>query len=82
VPRYLCACTPEFFVELARLAATTRRERLLHHLYLYRDDHPLLWWHDAFANALLLSADLPETTVAALAKKFGRRYGRARSRRS
>jgi hypothetical protein len=76
--RYFCLASPEFFLELARLAAKKPREQLLHHLYLYRDDHQLIEWHDAFANALLLSPDLPESTIAALADKFGVRYGRAR----
>jgi hypothetical protein len=76
-PRYLCASTPDFFLELARIASTKPRETLLHHLSLYRDGRQLLEWHDAFANAVVLSSDLPEATVAALAKKFGCRYGRS-----
>jgi len=74
--RDLCACTPDFFLELARLAAKKPRERILHHLYLYSGGSQLIYWHDAFANALFLSPDLPEATVAALAKKFGVRHGR------
>ena len=79
-PRYFCHCSPEFFLELARFAAKKPREQLLHHLYLYRNGSQLIEWHDAFANALLLSADLPESTIAELANKFGARYGRARFR--
>ena len=78
--RYFCNCSPEFFLELARFAAKKPREQLLHHLYLYRDGSQLIEWHDAFANALFLSADLPESTIAELANKFGARYGRARFR--
>ena len=70
-PRYLCACTPEFFLELARLAAKTPR--------LYSGARQLIYWHDAFANDLILSPELPEATVAALAKKFGVRHRRARA---
>jgi hypothetical protein len=76
--RYFCLPSPEFFLELARFAAKRPREQLLHHLYLYRDGHQLIEWHDAFANALFLSPELPESTVAALATKFGVRYRRAR----
>ena len=75
-PRYLCACTPEFFLELARLAAKTPRDHILHHLYLYSGARQLIYWHDAFANDLILSPELPEATVAALAKKFGVRHRR------
>jgi hypothetical protein len=77
--RYFCACSPEFFLELARLAAKKPREQLLHHLYLYRDGRQLIEWHDAFANALFLSADLPETIISTLATKFDVRYRRSRS---
>jgi hypothetical protein len=76
--RHFCTCTPEFFLQLARLAKTTPRESLLHHLYLYQDDEQLLEWHDAFANVLLISPSVSEAAVATLAKKFGRHYGRAR----
>ena len=79
-PRYLCSATLEFFLELARLAAKTPREQILHHLYLFRGAHQLIYWHDAFANALFLSPDVPETTVAALATKFDVRYRRAGAR--
>ena len=77
--RYFCLCSPEFFLELARFAAKKPRQQLLHHLYLYRDDCQLIEWHDAFANALFLSADLPEATICELATTFGVRYSRARS---
>jgi hypothetical protein len=77
--RYFCVCSPEFFLELARLAAKKPREQLLHHLYLYLDGRQLIEWHDAFANALFLSSDLPEATISALATKFGVRYRRSRS---
>jgi len=76
--RYFCLPSPEFFLELARFAAEKPREQLLHHLYLYRDGHQLIEWHDAFANSLFLSADLAESTIAALADKFGVRYRRPR----
>jgi hypothetical protein len=75
--RYLCQCSPEFFLELARFAAEKPREKLLHHLHLYRDGRQLIEWHDAFANALFVSGEVPETTIALLADKFGIRYRRA-----
>ena len=79
-PRYFCTATPDFFLELARLAAKTPREQMLHHLHLYRGTCHLIDWHDAFANSLFLSPDVPEATVAALATKFGVRYRRAPAR--
>ena len=77
--RYFCHCSPEFFPELARIAAKRPREQLLHHLYLYSDGSQLIEWHDAFANALFVSGNLPEPTIAELANKFGVRYGRGRA---
>jgi hypothetical protein len=76
--RFFCNSSPEFFLELARIAAKTPREQILHHLYLYRDGSRLIDWHDAFANSLFLSGDVPETTVSALAAKFGVHYKRSR----
>ena len=73
--------TPELFQSLSTLAASHAPPELLHHLSLYRGDRPLLVWHDAFANAMLLDGDLPEETVAELAAAFDCEYGRARSRR-
>jgi hypothetical protein len=78
--RYICRCSSQFFLELARFAAKKPRENLLHHLYLYRDGHQLIEWHDAFANSLLVSPEVPETTIASLADKFGVRYRRGRFR--
>jgi hypothetical protein len=80
VRRYFCACSPEFFLELARLAKNKSPEQLLHHMYLYRDGSQLFEWHDAFANALLLRGDIPESTIAALASKFGVHYRRSSPR--
>ncbi len=77
--RYFCHCSPEFLLELARFAAKKPRQQLLDHLYLYRDGRQLIEWHDAFANTLFLSADLPEATVSELATKFGVRCSRSRS---
>lgn len=77
--RFFCIPSPEFFLELARIAAKTPREQILHHLYLYHDGSNLIDWHDAFANSLFVSGDVPETTVSTLATKFGVHYRRLRS---
>ena len=75
-----CLCSPSFFRELATLARTRRPAQLLHHLAVYQGDRQIIDWHDAFANAILLDGALPEATVAALSRRFGVRYGRARVR--
>ena len=75
--RFFCISSPEFFLGLARIAAKKPREQILHHLYLYHDSSKLIDWHDAFANSFFVSGDVPETTVSALATKFGVHYRRS-----
>ena len=74
--RYLCRCSPGFWHELIAAAEGRKADEVLHHLFLYASERCLIEWHDAFANALLLDGDLPESTVAGLAKPFGVGYGR------
>jgi hypothetical protein len=76
---FRCASSAALFAELADLAARHAAPELLDHLAIYRVERPLLNWHDAFANALLIDASVPEEKVAALASAFGCAYGRARS---
>ena len=78
--RHICRFSPELFRDLARLARESSRTALLDHLSLYQNERWLLEWHDAFANAILLDATLPEATIAALAHPFRVRYGRAHFR--
>jgi hypothetical protein len=62
--------------ELAQLATGREPHQVLDHLFLYAGEQRLIEWHDAFANALILSPEIPERTVAALAKPYGVKYGR------
>ena len=77
---YRLKATPELFQSLSTLASRHAYAEILHHLGLYRDTQPLLQWHDAFANAILLDGELREETVAELAGAFGCEYGRVRYR--
>jgi hypothetical protein len=74
---FRCAATPVLFETLSALAEQSATPEILDHLALYQGDRALLEWHDAFANAILLDASVPEGTVATLANTFGCRYGRA-----
>jgi hypothetical protein len=78
---FRCAGAPGLFQSLSKLAERSASPELLDHLALYQGDRAVLEWHDAFANAMLLDASVPEQTVAALARAFDRPYGRARFRK-
>ena len=78
---FRCAATQGLFQLLSNLAGRSASPELLDHLALYNGDRTILAWPDAFANAMLLDATVPEQAVATLARAFDRRYGRARFRR-
>jgi hypothetical protein len=74
--RYACRASPDFLHALAEAARGREPHEVLDHLFLYAGEQCLIEWHDAFANALVLSSEIPEQTVAALAQPFGVEYGR------
>jgi len=65
--KYLCAFSPQLFSTLAALAERHAEAELLSHLAIYAGQEPLLLWHDAFANAIVLSLSLPEERIRAFA---------------
>ena len=73
---FRCSASPAFFQALSAVSAKHANPEILDHLSLYEGDDELFHWHDAFANALMLSGRLPEAAVAALATPFGCRYAR------
>ena len=75
--KFRCSFSPEFMASLALLAEQHAEPELLDHLFLYKGDEPLLEWHDAFANAILISRNVPESIVSGLAKELGLKYGKA-----
>jgi hypothetical protein len=74
--RLRCTASAALFGALARLSDRHAVPELLDHLSLYDGERPLLEWPDAFMNAMLLGAAVPESTVATLAGEFGCQYGR------
>jgi hypothetical protein len=68
---FRCAASPGLFQALSKLAERGASPELLDHLALYRGDRPVLEWHDAFANSLLIDGTIPEQTVASLALEAG-----------
>jgi hypothetical protein len=59
---------------LSTLAETHAEPELLDHLALYRESEEQMFWHDAFANVLLVSRSVPERVVAAFAADLGLTY--------
>ena len=79
---FRCSALPALFEELSALSERYAPAQLLHHLSLHENDRPLLLWHDAFANRLLLAPEIPEAIVAGLSAPFGCTYGRLPPRQS
>lgn len=78
--KFRCSASSKFMESLADLAEHHAEPELLDHLFLYKTDEPLLEWHDAFANAILIPGKVPESIVAGFAKELGLDYGKAKFR--
>jgi hypothetical protein len=74
--KFRCASSHNFMNCLADLAEHHAEPELLDHLFLYKDEEPLIEWHDAFANAILISRKVSETIVAGFANELGLNYGK------
>jgi hypothetical protein len=60
--------TPKTMNPLAKLMCSFAYPELAVHFHVYRDQHVLLEWHDAFTQPMLLSGELPEQTVRRFAE--------------
>ena len=63
--------TPEALTALARIMRNHAEPELAVHFHVYRDDVVLIEWHDAFCQPMLVSGDIPEERVKALAGRLG-----------
>ncbi len=77
--KYRCKFTSEFIDELSQLTMVSAEPELCDHLHIYEDNNPILIWHDAFANAILISKRVPEAVVSNIASNLGLGYGQATS---
>jgi hypothetical protein len=66
-----CRFSRELTDGLALLAEHHASPELCDHLFLYREDDFLLYWHDAFDNTADLAPGLPSDRVASFAKALG-----------
>ncbi len=78
--KFRCSASTKFLECLADLAKHHAEPELLDHLFLYKTEEPLLEWHDAFANSILIPGRVPESIVEAFAKELGLNYGKAKFR--
>src|SRR5438067_774102 len=73
--KFRCAFMPALCEELGALAERHAEPELLDHLHIYEGTTALLEWHDAFANAMLLSGTIEERRIAAFAAELGLPHG-------
>jgi hypothetical protein len=72
--KYRCKFSKELMEELAALSERHAEPELLDHLSLYKGKEPLLEWHDAFANIILVPRTVTEEVVRKFASHFGLGY--------
>ena len=77
--KFRCAFSAGIASALAELASRHAIPELFDHLFIYRHDDYLLYWHDAFDNGAYLSPSLPSDRVQALAQALGCSVSRAGS---
>jgi hypothetical protein len=77
--KFRCQFTPSLCLQLSELAKRHAEPELVDHFFLYSGSEPLLEWHDAFANAMLLSYSIPEAQVKAFAGALKLPYGKAKA---
>ena len=75
--KYRCKFSRQLMVRLSALAQIHAEPELLDHLALYKGNEELLFWHDAFANVLLVSRTVPENVVSEFAAELGLSYGKS-----
>lgn len=75
--RFGCLFSESLMNELSQLSLTHAESELMDHFFVYEGDHAILEWHDAFANAILISKSIPEEIVASFASELGLEYGEA-----
>ena len=72
--KYRCKYSKGFMEELASLSERHAEPELLDHLSIYKNNEPLLEWHDAFANIILVPQSVAEESVRNFASHFGLGY--------
>ena len=72
--KYRCKFSMGLMEELAVLSERHAEPELLDHLSLYKGNEPLLEWHDAFANIILVPRTVGEENVRKFASHFGLGY--------
>jgi len=77
--KFRCRFSAEFASALSGLAQRHAERELLDHLVVYKGSEELIFWHDAFANVLLVDSSVPEHVVRAFAADLGLPYTRGRA---
>ena len=73
---YHVPATTENLTELAELAESCAEPELAIHFHVYSNGKVLLEWHDAFANPMLISGDIPKDRIRDFASTLGMQYTR------
>lgn len=72
--KFGCKFSVTLTESLARLSEVHAEPELMSHVFIYRNEAPLLYWHDAFTEEAWVSGDISESRVSAVAKRWGWEY--------
>jgi hypothetical protein len=77
--KFRCRFSAKFMSALSGLAEAHAERELLDHLMVYKGADEVIFWHDAFANVLLVARSVPDTVARAFATDLGLPYGRGQA---
>ena len=72
--KFRCEFSSELMNGLAELSEHHAGCELLDHLFIYKDEKPLLSWPDAFGNVMEVSGSISEESVSGFAGELGLAY--------
>ncbi len=75
--KYRCKFTKGLMENLALLSEIHAEPELLDHISIYKGNEPLLIWHDAFSNIILVSKTVAENYVNNFSHRLGLGYEEA-----
>lgn len=75
---FRCQFTEPLVKELSGLSLSLSEPELMDHLAIYKGGDAIIEWHDAFANAMLVSKSIPENIVASFSEELGLSYCEAK----
>ncbi len=75
---FRCLFSEDLIKELSFLSLNHAYPELMDHFFIYKGEHAILEWHDAFANAMLISKVISEKKISEFASNLSLEYCEAK----